>query len=132
MTVQTIKQSVIFPCTPQELYEAWMDSTKHGAMVEGNAKIDAKVGGVFSIWDGAIVGTNLELDPTRHRIVQSWRYEYEDWPKNKPSTLTIELKKHKDGCELHLTQTDIPQKYAKEIEQGWKDFYWEPMKKYFG
>ena len=54
METKTIRQSVILPASPKEVFEAWMDSEKHGEMVEGSAKIDPRVGGKFSIWDGAI------------------------------------------------------------------------------
>ena len=132
MDTKTIKQSVLLPTSPKEVFEAWMDSKKHGEMVEGNAKIDPKVGGSFSIWDGAITGKTLEINSTKLHIVQSWRYEYDDWPKGSPSTITLDFEPDKNGrCRLNLLHTGVPAKYADEISKGWKDYYWEPMKKYF-
>lgn len=132
METKNIKQWTILPCTPKEAYEAWLDSKKHGAMVQGNAKIDPKVGGEFSIWDGAIKGKTLELNPVKNRIVQSWRYDYDDWPIDSPSKITIEFVPYKKGqCKLRFWQSGIPSKYAEEIAQGWRQYYWEPMKKYF-
>lgn len=101
-------------------------------MVDGNAEIDPSVGGIFSVWDEAIKGKTLELHPEKNRIVQSWHYEYDDWPKDLPSKLTIEFVHYKkSACKVRLWQTGIPASHAEEIKQGWNDYYWNPMKKYF-
>ena len=125
-------QWTILNCTPEAAYKAWMDSKTHGAMIGGNAKIAAKVGGKFSIWDGAVTGDTLELDPKKHKIVQSWRYDYDDWPETEPSKITIEFVPYrKDQCKLRFWQSGIPEKYADEIAKGWQDYYWKPMREYF-
>lgn len=132
MNTKNIKQSVILPCSPKEAYESWMDSEKHGEMIQGNAKIEAKVGGTFSIWDGSITGKTLELDPKNFRIVQSWRYDYEDWPKDHFSKITIKFTSYKSGlCKILFSHNGIPEMYAEEITQGWEEYYWKPMKDYF-
>ena len=132
METKNIKESVIFPGKPSVVYKAWMDSKKHGEMVEGSAKIDPRVGGRFSIWNRQITGKTLKLDPRKNRITQEWRYEYEDWPKDKPSIITLEFLPHKENeCRLEFSQTGILEKYRGEIAQGWNEYYWEPMKKYF-
>lgn len=132
METKNIKQSIILSCSPKEVYDAWLDSRKHGEMIKGDAKIEPKVGGEFSIWEGSITGKTVELDPDKNRIVQSWRYDYADWPKDHLSKITIEFVPYKNNqCKLVFEQTDIPAKYADEIAQGWQDYYWEPMKEYF-
>lgn len=128
---KNIKQWVNLDCSPDEVFSAWMDSRRHGEMIKGNAKIDPKVGGKFDIWDGSVVGKTLELEPKKHRIVQEWRYDYDDWPNDAPSKITIEFVPHKNGCKLRFWQSKIPEKYAKDIAQGWKDYYWKPMQEYF-
>lgn len=132
MNTKNIKQWTILPCSPETAYNAWLDSKTHGEMIDANTKIDSSAGGAFSIWDGSIVGKTLELHPDKHRIVQEWRYEYPDWPKDHFSKVTIEFVSYKDGiCKLRFWQSGIPEKHASEIEQGWKEHYWEPMKEYF-
>ncbi len=121
----------VLNCTPQEGYEAWMDSKTHGKMIDGDAKIENKVGGKYSVWDGAVTGQTLELDHRRHKIVQNWRYEYDDWPKDAPSKITLEFVSYKNGCKLCFWQSNIPANHADEIAKGWKDYYWSPMQKYF-
>lgn len=131
MTTKSIKQWTILACSPDEAYEAWMDSKKHGEMIKGAAKIDPKVGGKFDIWDGAVTGKTLELDPKKRRIVQEWRYEYDDWLESEPSKIIVEFISYKKGCKLRFWQSKIPEKYASDIAQGWKDYYWKPMQEYF-
>ena len=131
MKTENINQTVMLSCTPEEAYEAWMDSKKHGEMIDGSANIDNKVGGRFNIWDGAVVGETLELHSNEHKIVQSWRYDYDDWPKDKPSRIVVQFIKHSDGCKVVFSQSGIPGKYVDDIAKGWKEYYWEPMKDYF-
>ena len=131
MATKNIKQWTVLSCSPETAYKAWMDSKKHGEMIDGSAKIDPKVGGAFSIWDGAVKGKTIELDPKKHRIIQEWRYEYEDWPQDQPSKIIIEFVPHENGCKLRFWQSKVPEKYASDIAQGWKDYYWKSMQEYF-
>lgn len=116
---------------PEDFYEAWLSSKTHGQMIGGEALIDAKINGRFEVWDGAITGTTTNLDKKNLIIKQSWRYDYPDWPENKPSQITIKIKPTKGGCEVLFTQSGVPSKYVDEIKKGWSDFYWTPIKKYF-
>ena len=131
MATKNIKQWTILNCSPDEAYKAWMDSKRHGEMIGGSAKIDPKIGGSFNIWDGAVKGKTLELDPRKHRIVQEWHYDYDDWSKDVPSKIIVEFVPYKIGCKLGFWQTKVPSKYASDIAQGWRDYYWKPMQKYF-
>ena len=51
----------IFESPPAVIYRAWLDSEEHSKMVKGEANCSDKVGDSFSIWDGYITGTNIEL-----------------------------------------------------------------------
>ena len=130
--MKSIKQWTVLDCTPDEAYKAWMDSKIHGEMIDGDAKIENKEGGKFSVWDGSVVGKTIELDPEKHKVVQEWRYDYEDWPEDEPSKITVDFVAHGDGkCKLRFWQSNLPDKYADDIAQGWKDYYWKPMQDYF-
>jgi len=122
---KTIHQTVTFKAVPHAVYETLMDSKKHGQLVGANAKIIKKVGAKFSIYDGEIEGVNLELVPDK-KIVQTWRYS--DWREDHYSTATFLLEEIKGGAKLTFTQTDVPEDRYQDISQGWKDYYWQPMK----
>ncbi|MBI4092987.1 MAG: SRPBCC domain-containing protein [Candidatus Kerfeldbacteria bacterium] len=121
----TIKQGCMLPGTPHQVYEMFMDSKQHAAFTGGEALISQKVGSAFSTFDGWASGKNIELIPDK-KIVQTWRAD--DWPAGHYSTLTIKLLKAPKGTKLLFTQIDVPAQHAKSIAQGWKDYYWEPMK----
>lgn len=122
---KSIKQVVKFKATPHEVYEALMDSKKHSEFTNGKAVISRKVGGKFTAFDGYSEGENLKLTEDK-LIEQTWRAS--DWPDGHFSTVKFELKKDKAGTILTFTQKNIPDDQAKSITQGWKDYYWTPMK----
>ncbi len=125
MKTRTIGQSTNFRVSPREVYEMLMDSRKHSKFTGGKASISRKVGGKFSVYGKYIQGINLELVPAR-RIVQAWRGS--DWPKGQYSIATFLLKKIKGGTRLVFTQIGVPDREYKGINQGWRDYYWKPMK----
>jgi activator of HSP90 ATPase len=125
----SLKMSDIIPATPQEIYEAWLDSKKHSAMTGSKAVIEAEVGGTFTAWEEYISGTNIELEPN-HRIVQKWRTT--DFTDDLPdSDLEILLDEVPDGTKVTIVQSSLPEDQIDAYKLGWKDFYFEPMKKYF-
>jgi len=125
MKTKTIRQSVIFKTRPHEVYKALMDSRQHAKFTGANAKISRKVGGKFIAYDGYIEGINLNLVPDR-KIVQSWRGS--DWPEGHYSRATFSLRKAKNGTRLTFAQTGVPDQEYHDIRQGWRDYYWKPMK----
>jgi activator of HSP90 ATPase len=68
---------------------------------------------------------NLDLVLNK-RIVQAWRGS--DWPKGHYSIATFSLKRIKRGTRLVFTQIGVPDREHKGINQGWRDFYWKPLK----
>ena len=125
MKTKTIQQLVELECTPEEFYEIIMDSKKHSQYTGSEAHITPRVGGKFTAWEGYIEGENLELIEAE-RIVQSWRGS--DFPEGHYSTVIFEIKKIPTGCEVLLTQKQVPAKLARDINEGWKKFYWIPIK----
>jgi len=125
MKTKTIRQTVTFACTPHEFYEIIMDSKKHMLHMGDPAKISRKVGGKFMASGGYIEGKNLELVKDT-KIVQSWRGS--DFPKGHMSTVTFELKKVKAGTKLIFTHEGVPEKNYKNIDSGWKTYYWNKIK----
>ena len=126
MKTKNIRQSVTFKASPHEVYEALMDSRRHAKLTGEKARVSRKIGGKLMAYGGYIEGVNLDLVSDK-KIVQSWRGS--DWPKGHYSKATFALKKVKGGTHLSFTQTGVPAQYYEEIKQGWRDFYWAPMKK---
>lgn len=83
----------------------------------------------FSAWDDYISGKNLKLKENS-RIVQSWRStEFNE--KEEDSFLEIKLEETKEGTELTLLHSNIPEGQSEHYKNGWIEYYFEPMNAYF-
>ena len=129
MRTRSIRQTVTLPATPQVVYDTLLSSKEHGAFTHSKTRISPKVGGAFTSGDGYISGKNLELVPGK-KIVQEWRGDEEGWPEDHFSVVTFALAAAGKKTRLTFTQSGIPSEFADAIAQGWKDFYWEPLKAY--
>ena len=124
-----IRQTVTIKASPKDVYEALMDSKKHSTFTGRTAKISRKVGGTFMAHEGYIEGINLELIPNQ-KIVQSWHANEMNWPDRYFSTVTFTLSKVKGGTKITFSHAGVPDEYREPINQGWKDYYWKPLKDY--
>ena len=125
----TISVSAVLPVKRATLYNAWLDSKKHTAFTGAHARVDPKVGGKFSAWDGYITGKTLLLKRGQ-KIVQSWRTT--DFPEGSPdSRLVILFDVTPTGTRIVIEHTDIPEGQGKSYRVGWKDYYFTPMKQYY-
>jgi uncharacterized protein YndB with AHSA1/START domain len=119
----------VIPATPQQVYEAWLDSLAHSEMTGGEAEMSTEIGAEVSAWDGYITGSNLELVPGE-RIVQSWRTgEFDEEHEN--SIVTITLEPVEEGTLLTLVHSNVPDQHRSYEEGGWESQYFEPMRAYF-
>ena len=123
------KMSTVLHATPEQVFRAWLSTDGHTAMTGSPAKVEPRVSGAFTAWDGYIFGKTLELKPYS-RIVQAWRTT--EFPEGSPdSRVEVVLEAAEGGTKITLVHTDIPEGQADDYKQGWKDWYFKPMKKYF-
>jgi uncharacterized protein YndB with AHSA1/START domain len=121
--------SELIPASPDRIYRAWLDASEHAEMTGSGATADENIGGSFSAYNGYISGTNLELEPGR-RIVQAWRSQ--DFPDDSPdSRIEIILRAEDAGTRLILRHSEIPEGQGSDYQEGWRENYFEPMKRYF-
>jgi uncharacterized protein YndB with AHSA1/START domain len=126
---ESIKVSARFPVRPERLYRAWLDSTEHGRFTGGGADIEPVVGGRFMSWDDYMTGMLLQLEPGK-RVVMTLRTT--EFPETAPdSRLEVLFEAEGEGTRLTLIHTDIPQGDGDKYEDGWIDYYFEPMQRYF-
>lgn len=125
---RTLKQSITFSGSAHELFEMLMDEKQHAALTDSKTRIDRNVGGTFSTYDGGITGKNLEVVPDK-KIVQLWTIETEGWPAGHWSRVTFSFEEKGGKTKLSLAHADIPVAAFKDIQEGWKQYYWSPMKK---
>lgn len=125
----TIVQKVTFKnTTPKALYDLYMDAKKHSVITDSPVKISDKEGGELYAFDGYITGKNLHLIKDR-LIVQSLRGS--DWSKDDiDSTFIINFEPKGKDVILHAVHANVPDKHAADLDKGWHDHYWNPMKQY--
>lgn len=125
---KTIRQTVILEAPPHAVFEALLDSKKHGAFTGDQATISRRVGGSFSAFGGYATGKNVRIEKDKV-IVQSWRTT--DFKEKEPdSKVMFHFSKKGVGTRLMFVHSDVPDRLAEDLAQGWKDFYWEPLKAY--
>jgi len=126
----TIKQKEFIRAKPVEIYDAFLNDQKHTAFTGAKATCDRRVGGKFTAWDGYISGKNVKLENGR-RIIQEWKTS--EWPQGyPPSIIEFTFKQRGEGTEVKMVQSHVPATQASSYKQGWRDYYWAPLKKYFG
>ena len=124
----TIHQEIEFTASPEQLYEALLDSKQFTKFSGRPAEINREVGGAFSLFKGHIVGRNLELMPNE-RIVQAWRVV--TWREGAYSIVRFDLKARGSGTHLVFDHIGFPEGLRDHLAQGWEENYWSLLKKYF-
>ncbi|HXR34530.1 MAG TPA: SRPBCC domain-containing protein, partial [Candidatus Binataceae bacterium] len=72
----------------------------------------------------------LKLVPGK-KIVEEWRTN--DWPADyPPSLIELSFERVNAATRLTMVQAEVPAAQAPQYRQGWKDYYWTPLKTYFG
>jgi activator of HSP90 ATPase len=124
----TIHEEIDFAASPQRVYEALLDAKQFTAFSGRTAEINREVGGAFSLFNGHIIGRNLEVVPNQ-RIVQAWRVV--TWPEGAYSIARFELKPEEIRTRLVFDHIGFPEGLHDHLAAGWDENYWSLLKKYF-
>lgn len=129
MKFRTIKQTILVDAGPLEVYDAYVSPARHAAFTGQGATGTPRVGGEFTAGDGYITGKYLELEKGK-RILHEWTTT--EWPEGyPPSLLELTLKAKGRKTEVTMVHSKVPAEQAKYYAEGWKEWYWGPLKKYF-
>jgi activator of HSP90 ATPase len=129
MKTKSIKHTATFNATPEKIYNLIMDEKKHSVFTGSKATIDSKPNGKFSVFDGYCHGYNIELIKGK-MIVQAWHFDEDGWPDDHFSICNFEFEKDGDKTKLRFLQTNVPEHKVESLKEGWKEFYWDAIKKY--
>ncbi|KAK7278811.1 hypothetical protein RJT34_23849 [Clitoria ternatea] len=135
--IKTINLTERFNCRAKDLFEILMDENRWKAFTHSNARISKEVGGDFSIYDGSITGTHLELQEGK-LIVQRWRFG--SWHEGVQSMVRIVFEEPEAGVTvLKLTHSDVPAEdrfgnatVVENTERGWRDLIFQRIRAVFG
>eukprot|EP00041_Stephanoeca_diplocostata_P016092 m.312994 g.312994 ORF g.312994 m.312994 type:complete len:351 (-) comp20250_c0_seq1:244-1296(-) len=118
-----------FSCTPMDLFQAICTEDRVRAYTQSDCKIDAKVGGEFTMFSGNVQGVFESLEPGK-LIKQAWRFKH--WTAGHFSTVTLKITDKGGKCQLDLHQEGVPEAEAESTKAGWKANQWTRMKAILG
>jgi len=93
----------------------------------GPARIQARVNGKYSLWDGDMHGIIKEIEYPRH-LVYTLREESWD-PSCLDSLVSWELGEGEFGTQISLHHSGLPTRKIREMHlEGWGEYYLGPLK----
>lgn len=113
---------------PERVYTALLDAEQFAAFTGQKAVIDPALGGAFSLFGDRIVGRHIEMVPNR-RLVQAWREPI--WSEGVFSIVRFDLKTQGSGTRVVFDHWGFPEEGRPHLIIGWREHYFEPMRKYF-
>lgn len=123
-----ITDSVVLPCSAQELYDSYLDPARHAAITGHHVEISAELGAPFEAFNGMLSGKIVYLISGK-LIVQSWRsVKFHD--KDPDSTLVLMFSSEDGNGRIDLVHLDVPEHDYDEVVAGWKTHYWQPWREY--
>jgi Activator of HSP90 ATPase len=129
MKTKSIKQTATFNATPEKIYNLIMDEKNHSAFTGSKVTMSTKPNGKFSVFDDYVNGYNIELVKGK-KIVQAWHFAEDGWPDDHFSICHFELESVGNKTKLTFLQTDIPEHKVETLKEGWKQYYWNAIKRY--
>ena len=124
--MKNYKSYFIIPAEPSDVYAAITNPLTIQLWTGDPAEMSTEPESEFSLWDGAIVGKNLEFE-TDKKIVQQWYFG----DQAEASIVTIKLHPHKNGTSAELIHTNIPDDDFEEIVDGWITAYFGETIEFF-
>lgn len=126
-TRTAIHYEIEFHRSPERLYSAILDQKQFTAFSGLPATIDPTPGGAFNMFGGQIVGRNVELVSNR-LIVQAWRPTH--WDNGVYSIVRFQFNPRAAETTLLFDHTGFPVGDYDHLDWGWRNHYWEPLKKF--
>jgi uncharacterized protein YndB with AHSA1/START domain len=124
--VKDFKKYYLIPATPEEVYIALTNPLTIELWTGEEALMSTETGSEFSMWDGSIVGKNIEFEDGK-KIVQQWYFDGQP----EASIVTIKLHPDKKGTSIELRHTNIPDQDYVSFTEGWDDSYFGPLADFF-
>lgn len=105
---------------PEDIYTALTNPFTIELWSGETAIMTKEVGAEFSLWDGDIIGKNIELKENE-KLVQEWYFDEDE--ERDASIVTIKIWKKNSSCSVELMHTNIPDEAYDNIVEGWNEAY---------
>src|SRR5688572_11585101 len=116
--MKDFKKYYIIPAPPEDVYLALTNPLTIQLWSGEEAEMSVEPGSEFSMWEGSIVGKNIEFEQNK-KIVQEWYFGEQA----ESSIVTIKLHPHAEGTSVELRHTNIPDEDYNDIVDGWNHMY---------
>lgn len=120
--MKTIKQTYVINAPTTKVWQAFVNPSVIEQWGGGPAKMSEEEGFEFKLWGGDIYGTNTKV-VTEKLLQQDWYGG--KW--NTPSKLSFKFSEIDGKTTVDMVHSNVPDKYAKDIDQGWRDYYLGPI-----
>lgn len=124
--MKDFKKYYNIPASPEEIYLAMTTPATIQLWTGEPAEMSTEPGAEFSLWDGSIVGRNVEFDPGK-KIVQQWYFDTQQ----EESIVTIKLHPGNQGASVELKHTNIPDEDYEDIVDGWNNIYFASLIEFY-
>src|ERR1041384_6782738 len=112
--MKDFKKYYVIAASPEDVYLALTTASTIHLWSGEEAEMSTDPGSEFSLWEGSIVGKNLEFDPGK-KIVQQWYFDSQQ----EESIVTIKLHSAPQGTSVELKHINIPDEDFDDIIDGW-------------
>ncbi len=119
------KQYISIHAEPEDVYACLTNPFTIELWSDMPAKMEAKAGTEFEIFEGDITGKILELEPNK-KVVQQWYFGEQE----ELSIVTFKIHPDKAKVSLELRHTNIPDEAYDEITEGWKNYFLGRIKEF--
>jgi activator of HSP90 ATPase len=123
--MKTIKQMYVIEAPIERVWKSLIDPGLIAGWGAGPAKMSDEEGFAFELWGGEIWGKNVKVVKQK-RLVQEWYAG--KW--EEPSILTLTLLQKGSATVVGLVHENVPDEGAEDIENGWRNYYMLPLKKF--
>lgn len=124
--MKDFKQYYILQAEPEYVYKALTNPLTLQLWTGDKAEMSTEPGSEFSLWDGSIVGKNIEFEEDR-KLVQQWYFGEQ----GEASIVTIKLHPHNKGTSVELRHTNIPDEAYDDIVDGWNTTYFAALQDFY-
>jgi activator of HSP90 ATPase len=109
------------------LYKALTTAATIQLWTGEDAEMSTEVGSEFSLWEGSIVGKNLEFIENK-MIKQQWYFDGQE----EESIVTIKIHPDGEASSVELRHSNIPDEVYDDIVEGWNENYFGSLMEFYG
>lgn len=124
--MKSIKRYYTLKADPADVYNALTNQNMIEIWTGEPAQMEPIPNSEFSMWNGSIVGKNIEFDVNK-KIVQEWYFEGQE----EISLVTMIFHPGNKGTSVELHHTNIPDEAYENISDGWDEDYFGALKELF-